>query len=64
MFYGESIKEPKVIHHIEFSLYEGVHYNVSLLHIESVVIPVNVLERTVSDSRLTQTFEYFIKVKD
>jgi hypothetical protein len=33
-------------------------------YLKSVVIPVNVLERTSSDSRRTQTFEYFIKVKD
>jgi hypothetical protein len=37
MFYGESIKESKVIHYIECSLYEGIHYNESLFY-ELVVI--------------------------
>jgi hypothetical protein len=42
MFYGESIKELKVIYHIECSLYRGIHYNESLLH--NVVVILNSFE--------------------
>jgi hypothetical protein len=40
MFYRESIKESKVIHHIDCSLHEGIHYNESLLY---KVIPFVIL---------------------
>ncbi len=39
MFYCESIKEPKVIHYIECSLFHLIHYNESLLH--KVVVILN-----------------------